>query len=49
MQKMQYHSYVCILEHAEPHNWFDPGVGSGCIPIYLDNIPFGHSFSDLLF
>ena len=24
---MQYHSCVCILWHAEPQNWFDPGVG----------------------
>ena len=42
---MQYHSYVCILGHAaEPQNWFDPGVGSVCIPIYLVKIPFWDSY-----
>ena len=35
--EVQYHSYVCgIIEHAEPknqnENWFNPGVGGGCIP-----------------
>ena len=41
---MQYHLCVYILGHAEPQNWFDPGVGSGCIPIYLVKIPFWDSY-----
>ena len=28
---MQYHLCVCILGHAKPQNWFDPGVGRYCI------------------
>ena len=23
---MQYHSCMCILGHAEPQDWFDPGI-----------------------
>ena len=26
---------VYILGHAKPQNWFDPGVGRYCIPLYL--------------
>ena len=26
---------VCILGHAKPQNWFDPGVGRYCILLYL--------------
>ena len=40
---MQYHSCVCIIEHAEPQNWFNPGVGGGCIPLYLVKVPFWDS------
>ena len=32
---MQYHSCVCILGLAKPQNWFDPGVGRYCIPLYF--------------
>ena len=34
-EKMYYHSCVCILRHAELPNWFNPGVGGGCIPLHL--------------
>ena len=43
-EEMQYHSCVCILGHAEPQNWFDPGVRSGCIPIYLVTLPFWDNY-----
>ena len=36
---------MCILGHAEPQNWFDPGVGMGCIPLYLVKIPFLDSYN----
>ena len=39
---MQYHSSVCILGHAEPQNWFDPG--GIIIPYYLVKVPFGDSY-----
>ena len=34
-EEIQYYSCLCILGHAEPQNWFDPGVGRGCIQIYF--------------
>ena len=37
----KYHSRVNILGHADPQNWFDPGVGRYCIPLYLIKVPFG--------
>ena len=41
---MIYHSFVCILGHAKPQNWFDSGVGKYCIPLYLVKIPFLDSY-----
>ena len=38
-----------ILGHAELQNWFDPGVGRYCIPIYLVKIPFWESYCICIF
>ena len=32
---MQCHSCVCILGHAEPQNWFNPGVRNACLFQYI--------------
>ena len=39
-----YHSCVCILGHADPQNWFDPGVENYCIPLFVVKISFGESY-----
>ena len=55
---MQYHSCVCVHSWAcKASNWFDPGVGRGCIPLYLvtkntfldSYYRFGHSILTVLF
>ena len=46
---MEYYSCVCILGHADPQNWFDPGVVRYCITLYLVKIPFGDSYYILTF
>ena len=37
---MQCHSGACILGHAEPQNWFNPGVGRSCIPLQQAKVPY---------
>ena len=32
---LYYHSCVYILGHADPQNWFEPGVGRYCIPLFF--------------
>ena len=48
MQKKCNIIHVCaflpFLGNAEPQNWFDPSVGSGCIQKYLVKIPFWESY-----
>ena len=41
---MQCHSCVFIIEHAEPQNWFNPGVGRSCIPFQQVKVPFWDTF-----
>ena len=41
------HSCVCIHRHAEPQNWFNPVVGRGCIPLYLEGVVFHYIWKEL--
>ena len=41
-EEMQYHSCVCIPGLRS--NWFNPGNGGGCIPLYLVKVPFRDSY-----
>ena len=43
---------MCILGHAKPQNWYDPGVRRYCIPLYLVEITFVdnyYTFSHIVF
>ena len=49
---MQYNSCVCILWHAEPQNWFNPGpgVGGGLYSIISGyKVPFWDSYNYFIF
>ena len=40
---MQGHPCVCILGYEEPHNGFNPGVGSSCVPLQQVTVSFWDS------